>query len=200
MRSAYGPTRPEGSRAARRRPRPDFPRADGAAAGVPLVALLPGAPARASRTSRRPARRCWSATTRAASPTTARSCCMASIATTPATGACVRWWRTSPFAPAGWPMSSPASAASGPRRETALPLLAARRAGRRVSRRPEGRREALPRAVPDGALRPGRVRPAGRARPRCRCSRWPSSAPRRSTPSSGKSPPWPNLWGSRTSQ
>ena len=49
----------------------------------------------------------------------------------------------------------------------------ARRPRRRVSRRSEGRRQAVSRAIPAGALRPRRLRPPGARRPRCRCCRSP---------------------------
>ena len=103
--------RPAAAGAARRRPRPGVPGTHGAAAGVPLVALLPGAAARHRERPRTKAPPCWSATTRAASPTTARCCCTASAATTRATAACARWSPTSLFVRAGWPTSSRASAA-----------------------------------------------------------------------------------------
>ena len=90
-----------------------------------------------SRTSPPPGRPCWWATTRAASPTTARSCCTASIATIRATGACVRWSPTSPFARAGWPTSSRASAASGHHARPPFPLLAK---GELIAVFPEGLR------------------------------------------------------------
>ena len=79
--------------------------------------------------------------------------------------------------------------------QNALALCKTRPAGRRVSRGPARRRQAVPRALPADPLRPRRLRAAGANGRRCRSSRWPSSAPRKSIPCWASSPRSPQPLG-----